>query len=326
MRAIEYAANGEPAEVLRLVEKPVPEPGPGQVLVRLQARPINPSDLFQIRGQYGVQPRLPAVAGMEGVGTVAALGAGVEQFAPGQQVVSLAPVGTWQEYAIADADALMAVPGTLAPRDAAMLVANPTTAWLLLQEELKVEPGAWVLQNAANSAVGYFVIQLCRKLGYRSINVVRRRDVVDDLRAAGADEVICEADEDVVERVRAITGGKGVRYAIDSVAGASGARLVASLGRGGTLVVFGAMSGKPLMIDPGTLLFRGQTVRGWWLVQWLRSASPAARAALFAAILPLIADGTLRAPVAAEFDLAQFAEAVALAESGTRHGKVLLIG
>ena len=326
MRAIEYAANGEPAEVLRLVEKSVPEPGPGQVLVRLLARPINPSDLFQIRGQYGVQPGLPAVAGMEGAGTVAKLGAGVEHFTPGQQVVSLAPVGTWQEYAIADANALMVVPGTLAPRDAAMLVANPTTAWLLLQEELKVEPGAWVLQNAANSAVGYFVIQLCRKLGYHSINVVRRRDVVDDLRAAGADEVICETHEDVVERVRAITGGRGVRYAIDSVAGASGARVAASLGRGGTLIVFGAISGKPLMIDPGTLLFRGQTVRGWWLVQWLRNASPAEREALFASILPLIADGTLHAPVAAEFDLAQFAEAVAMAESGTRHGKVLLIG
>ncbi|KPV48169.1 alcohol dehydrogenase, partial [Kouleothrix aurantiaca] len=112
MRAIEYASNGEPAKVLRLVEKPVPEPRPGQVLVRLQARPINPSDLFQIRGQYGVQPRLPAVAGMEGAGTVAKLGAGVEQFAPGEQVVSLAPVGTWQEYAVADANALMAVPGT----------------------------------------------------------------------------------------------------------------------------------------------------------------------------------------------------------------------
>lgn len=325
MRSIRYTAFGNPAEVLRVEDVPTPTPRPGQVLLRLQARPINPSDLFQIRGAYGILPRLPATPGMEGAGVIEALGEGVEGLRVGQLAVPLGPIGTWQEYLAADANALLPLPEELDIRAAAMLVANPTTAWLLLHEALRVEPGAWVLQNAANSAVGYFVIQLCRRLGYRSINVVRRRDVYDDLRAAGADEIICEADEDVVERVRAITG-KGARYAIDSVAGDSGSRLAQALAPGGMLVVFGAISGQPLTLDAGALLFRGATIQGWWLAHWLRTTTPAARAALFGKLIPLIADGTLRAPVAAEFDLADIAEAVRLAESSTRHGKVLLVG
>lgn len=326
MRAIRFAAFGEPADVLQVEELPTPAPGPGQVLVRLSARPINPSDLFQIRGMYGTLPRLPATPGMEGAGLVAELGPGVTELRIGQQVAPIGPIGTWQEYLVADAAALLPVPESLSLRDAAMLVANPTSAWILLQEVLRVEPGAWVLQNAANSAVGHFVIQLSRHLGYRTINVVRRRDVFGDLHAAGADELICEADEDVVARVREITGGKGVRYALDSVAGASGSRLAQALAPGGTLAVFGAISGQPLTLDAGALLFRGASVRGWWLAHWFRTSPPDQRAALFGQIIPLIAAGVLRAPVAAEIDLAEIARAVRLAESGTRSGKVLLVG
>lgn len=325
MRAVRYTVFGEPGEVLHIDDLPVPAPGPGQVLVRLQARPINPSDLFQIRGAYGILPRLPATPGMEGAGTIEALGAGVDGLRVGQMVVPIGPIGTWQEYLVADVVALLPVPAGLDVRAAAMLVANPTTAWLLLHDVLRAESGAWVLQNAANSAVGFFLIQLCRRLGYRTINVVRRRDVIDDLRAAGADEVICEADEDVVERVRAITG-KGARYAIDSVAGVSGSRLAQALAPGGVLAVFGAISRQPLTLDAGALLFRGITIRGWWLAQWLRAATPAERAGLFGQIIPLIADGSLHAPIAAEFDLAEIRAAVTLAEGSTRHGKVLLVG
>ena len=325
MRAIRFAAFGEPAEVLSLEELPMPQPGPDQVLVRLRARPINPSDLFAIRGQYGVLPRLPATPGMEGAGVVEAVGENVTQLKVGQQVIPMAG-GTWQEYLVTGADALLPLPPGLSDTQAAMVMANPTSAWLMLHEVLRVEPGAWVLQNAANSAVGHFVIQLSRRAGFRTINVVRRRDVIEDLLAIGADEVICEADEDVVARVRELTGGKGVRYALDSVAGASGSQLAQALGPGGTMVVFGAISGQPLTIDPGALLFRGAAVRGWWLVHWFRTASPAQLAELLGTLIPLIADGTLQAPVAAEYDLAEFKRAVVEAEGSERKGKILLVG
>jgi NADPH:quinone reductase-like Zn-dependent oxidoreductase len=326
MRAIRFAAFGEPAEVLSLEELPMPQPGPDQALVRMRARPINPSDLFAIRGQYGVLPRLPATPGMEGAGVVEAVGENVTTLKVGQQVVPFGGGGTWQEYLVTGADMLLPLPPGLSDQQAAMVMANPTSAWLMLHEVLRVEPGAWVLQNAANSAVGHFVIQLSRRAGFRTINVVRRRDVIEELLAIGADEVICEADEDVVARVRELTGGKGVRYALDSVAGASGSRLAQALGPGGTMVVFGAISGQPLTVDPGALLFRGAAVRGWWLVHWFRIASPAQKAELFGALIPLIADGTLQAPVAAEYDLAEFKRAVVEADGSERKGKILLVG
>jgi NADPH:quinone reductase-like Zn-dependent oxidoreductase len=326
MRAVRFAQFGEPAEVLRVEEVPVPEPGPGQVRVRMRVRPINPSDLFAVRGAYGVLPKLPAVAGMEGAGVVDALGEGVEGLREGQQVVPLSGAGTWQEYVVVDPPSLLPLPPGLSDTQAAMLLANPTSAWIMLEEELRVRQGEWVLQNAANSAVGRFVIQLARHRGYRTINVVRRREVIDELREDGADEVICEADEDVVERVREITGGRGVRHALDSVAGHSGSRLVRCLAPGGTLLVFGAISQKPLVIDPGQMLFRGTSVRGWWLLQWFRTASAEQREALFRTLIPLVAQGVLRAPVAAEFDLDDVREAVAAAEGSERSGKILLVG
>ncbi|MBX0328267.1 zinc-dependent alcohol dehydrogenase family protein, partial [Oscillochloris sp. ZM17-4] len=296
-----------------------------QVLLRMRARPINPSDLFTIRGLYGSLPRLPATPGMEGSGVIETLGPGVRGFAVGQLVAPMGVGGTWQEYMVVDASALLAVPPGLSDRQAAMLLVNPTSAWLLLHEVLRVEPGAWVLQNAANSAVGRFVIQLARRAGLHTVNLVRRRDLADELRAEGADVVIGEDDEDVLEQVAAAVGPRGVRYALDSVAGASGSRIAQALGPGGTMAVFGAISGSPLTIDPGTLLFRGASVRGWWLTHWFRTATPGQVAALFGSILPLVADGTLRAPVAAEYGLDQIHQAVADAEGSQRNGKILLV-
>ena len=326
MRAVRFQSFGDPAEVLTVEDLPPPQPGPGQVLVRLRVRPINPSDLYMIRGTYGIKPPLPATPGLEGMGVIEVLGDGVSQFEIGQRVVPLNPNGTWQEYVVVDAQALIPIPDGIADHDAAMILANPTTAWLLLHDELKAQPGEWVLQNAANSAVGRFVIPLAKRAGIKTINVVRRRDVIDELRALGADEIICEADEDVVARVREITGGKGAPYALDSVAGRSGGQLIQALATGGTAIVFGAISMKPLVIDPGAILFKGQTIRGWWLARWFRNASQEQISLLFGELLPLIADGTLRAPVAAAYDLADVNQAVAAAEGSERNGKIVLVG
>jgi len=254
------------------------------------------------------------------------MGEGVEGLRAGQQVVPLGGAGTWQESLVVPATSLLPLPPGLSDTQAAMLLANPTSAWIMLEEELQVKKGEWVLQNAANSAVGRFVIQLAKHRGYRTINVVRRRDVIDDLREDGADEVICEADEDVAARVKEITGGRGVRHALDSVAGKSGSQLAGCLAPGGTLLVFGAISQQPLVIDPGQMLFRGTQVRGWWLMQWFRTASAEQREGLFRTLIPLVAQGVLRAPVAAEFDLADVREAVAAAEGSERKGKILLTG
>jgi NADPH:quinone reductase-like Zn-dependent oxidoreductase len=326
MRSVRLAAFGEPTDVLSIEDLPMPEPGPGQVLIRMRVRPINPSDLFMIRGRYGVSPKLPSTPGFEGAGVIAAIGEGVTGFEIDQQVVPLESNGTWQEFALADATAVLPIPPGLSDTQAAMILVNPTTAWLLLEDALGVQKGEWVLQNAANSAVGRFVIQLCRRQGYRTINIVRRPELRDELLALGADQVIVETEEDVIERINELTNGKGVRHAIDSVAGTSGSQLSQCLGEDGTLIVFGAISQQPLTIDPGQILFRNNTIRGWWLVQWLRTAGQEKTAQLFNTLLPLIADGTLHVPVAAEYDLADIQQAIAAAEGSERNGKVVLLG
>lgn len=326
MRAVRMDRFGEPADVLTVADVPVPQPGPGQILVRMRVRPINPSDLFQIRGRYGVQPKLPATPGMEGAGVVEALGDGVENVQLGQQVIPLAARGTWQEYIVEQASNVLALPAGLSDTQAAMLLVNPTSAWLLLHKEFGAQAGEWVLQNAANSAVGGYIRQLSRRYGYRAINVVRRRDVIDELRDDGAEHIICESDEDVVARVRELTGGKGVKHAIDTVGGSSGSQLAQCLAPGGVMIVFSNMSGQPLTLDPGAMLFRGTTVRGWWLSHWFRAATREQQAQLFATLIALVKDGTIHARVAAEYDLADVKQAIAAAESSDRHGKIVLIG
>ena len=326
MRAVRFERFGEPAEVLHTEDMPTPEPGPGQVRVRMRARPINPSDLFMIRGRYGVRPPLPATPGFEGAGIVDALGADVTGLKVGQLVVPTNTNGTWQEYIVADARTLIAVPSALDERQAAMLLVNPTTAWLMLTETLQAGAGEWVIQNAANSAVGRFVIQIAKQRGVKTINVVRRHDVVAELAALGADAVLVDGEDDVVAQAKEITGGKGPQYALDSVAGRSGTLLAQSLASGGSMIVFGAISGEPLVLDAGALLFRGITITGWWLSQWFRQATPQQQKALFGAVLPMIADGRLHAPVAAEFSLDEVVAPCAVADGSELNGKVLLIG
>jgi NADPH:quinone reductase-like Zn-dependent oxidoreductase len=326
MRAVRFEQFGEPADVLRVEDMTLPEPGPGQVRVRMRVRPINPSDLFMIRGTYGLLPRLPATPGFEGAGHIDALGAGVAGLRAGQLVAPTAAVGTWQESLIADQHALIEVPPGLSERQAAMLLVNPTTAWIMLNDTLRVKPGEWLIQNAGNSAVGRFVIAIARTQGIRTISVVRRPELADELRALGADEVICDADQDVVERAKAVTGGKGPRYALDSVAGASGSALARALAPGGRMLVFGTISREPLSLDGGAMLFRGISVQGWWLSQWFRAASREQVRALYDAILPLIENGTLTVPIAAEFGLEEVHAACAMADGSARNGKVLLVG
>lgn len=326
MRAVRFASFGEPADVLTVENVPAPAPGPGQVLVRVQVRPINPSDLFVIRGLYGALPRLPAVPGFEGAGVIVGVGEGITDCAIGQRVIPMGAPGLWQEYVVVPAARAIPIPESIGDRQAATALVNPATAWLMLTETLRVERGEWVLQNAANSLVGRHVIRLARRLDFRTINVVRRREVMEELRALGADEIICEQDENVVARVHALTGGKGVRYALDSVGGASGARLAASLGIGGTMLVYGAIAGEPLAIHPGMLLFRSASIRGWWLTHWFQTATPEQVQSLFTTLFGLIADGTLHTPIAAEYDLADVREAVIAAERRTHPGKVLLVG
>lgn len=326
MRTIRFDEFGEPGEVLRLEEAPLPEPGPGQVRVRLTHRPINPSDLSTIRGEYGRLPTLPATPGLESVGVIDALGKEVSGFRKGQRVIPLGLNGTWREYGVVDALRLIPVPDALSDESAAQFVANPVTAWVMLEEELALEEGDWVLQTAAGSTLGRLVLQLAQHNGYKTVNFVRRREQVQELLDLGADAVICTEDDDVVTQVQALTGGKGVTGAIEAVGGRTGELAAHCLRPGGTMIVYGMLSGEPMAIHGGEFLFKGLTLRGFWLTYWIQSTPPAKTLGVMAQLMELMTQGELTPPVEATYDLADFVQAVEHAETPGRSGKVLLTG
>ena len=330
MRAIRFHHFGPPAEALQLDDLPEETPGPGQVRLRLTHRPINPSDLLTISGHYGRLPRLPAVGGLEGVGRVAALGEGVTGWRVGDRAIPLGAGGTWRESAAVAAAQLLPVPDAVSDEVAAQFVVNPVTAWVMLEEELGLRPGDWLAQTAAGSALGRLVIQLARLRGYHTVNFVRRADAVAELRDLGADAVFStdEAPDvgDLVARVRALTDGRGVAGALDAVGGETGALALHCLRPGGTLLVYGLLGGEPLPLHNGEMLFRGLTVRGFWLTHWFQHTPPERAQTTLRELMGLMAGGQLTPTAEAAYDLADFRAAVAHAQRPGRQGKIMLIG
>ncbi|MFD8422803.1 zinc-dependent alcohol dehydrogenase family protein [Streptomyces sp. NPDC059466] len=342
MRALVAGRVGEPVDVLRLESRPVPVPEAGQALIRVTATPVHASDLHVLRGRYGFSPDFPAVGGhMECVGRIEALGPDTEGLNIGERVVVAAvpavpgpPVaGTWQEYLVADTRRLLPVPDDLSDSSACQLAVNPLTALLLVTRVLDVQPGEWLLQTAAGSTVGRLVIQLCRHLGIRTINVVRRRDAVAEIQALGGDEVICTEDEDLVRRVAEIAGPSGVRKATDCVAGVVGAQVSQALAPGGEVVVYGALSthrqtnpaALTIPLQARSVIYETKVVRGFWLNRWFGTASPEDALRALSEVRGLVADGVLSIPEGRPFPLERFAEALALAETPARDAKPLFV-
>lgn len=318
-----YEAHGDPAQVLQLRERPLGELAPDHVRIRMLRAMIHPSDFGMILGKYGRLPELPAVGGREAVGEVVALGAEAKGIEVGARVRFPEAAGVWQSYADAPARDLLVVPPEIPLDLAAMAFINPPTAWRLLRDA-HLDPGAWIIQNAANSAVGQFVIQMARQLDVRTLNVVRRGELVEPLQAMGADVVELE-ESGYHQRVREITGGQPIKLALNSVGGESAIRLVSVLGEGGVHVTFGGMAFEPVRFPTRQLIFGGVRLEGFWLDKWYRSQSPERVGVMFSRLFALMREAPLRAPVEATYPLDQFKEALAHAQQ-PRLGKVLFRG
>jgi NADPH:quinone reductase len=326
MKAIVFERFGDPAEVLQVRDVPVPQPGPGEVRVRMLCSPINPSDLMVVRGQYGRLPDLPATPGFEGAGVVEATGGGLlGKFRQGRRVAVLnGKGGNWQEYVIVPAKQVVPVPSELKDEQAATFFVNPASALIMTQYVLKVPQGAWVLQTAAGSALGRMIIRLGRYLGFRTINVVRRREQVQELLHAGGDAVICSSEDSIEEWVQKITGGQGVSYALDAVGGATATGVVKSLSLEGRLLLYGTLSGEPLQLDPRILMAGSRKVEGFWLSNWASQQGLLTMLLLFRRINKLLAAGILTTEVGQTFPPADIKTAVQEAMKPGRKGKVLL--
>ncbi len=313
-----------PQDVIRAVEFETPRLEAGQALIEVVAAPINPSDVLTLTGEYGQLPSLPAIGGREGVGRVAELAADTQGPAVGQLVLLPVGCGSWSTHVVADAKELVQLPNEADPQQLAMMTINPPTAGLLLSEFVSLGPDEWVVQNAANSAVGLYLVQLARHRGHRTVNVLRREDAVAVVREAGGDLVLVDGD-DLAERVSEATGGAKIRLGIDAVGGAVTGRLADCLCQSATLVNYGRMSGEPCAVDPSAFIFRDLTVRGFWLASWFRHTPEQQRVAVVGEITRLIAEGQLYAPIHAAYDVSEIKEAVAAAASGGRSGKILIV-
>jgi len=325
MRQARYTRRGPvPQDVIEAVEFTLPPPEAGQVLVEVMAAPINPSDVLTLTGQYGSLPPLPAVGGNEGVGRVVEAGPGVTGLKPGQRVLLPVGSGTWTTHMLVDAKALVALPEGADFQQLSMLSINPPTAALLLSDFVVLQPGEWVVQNAANSAVGGYLVQLARARGLRTVNVVRRESARAPVEALGGDVVLLDGD-DLAARVREATGGARIALAVDAVGGMATEHLAQALTPGGTVVNYGAMGGEACALSPASLIFRDIRLRGFWLARWFREANAEARGRLFAELVSLIASGRLRAQVQATYGIDEIGQAVAAAASGERSGKILVL-
>jgi trans-2-enoyl-CoA reductase len=246
---------------------------------------------------------------------------GVTNLAQGQIV--LVDREAWRESGNWDAQHLIAVPEGLDPRSASMLRVNPPTAWRMLHDFVTLQPGDWIVQNAATSGVGRAVIGIAKSRGWKTLCVVRRPESAEVLRTLGADAVVVDGDE-MADEAKTLLGGSRPKLALNAVGGASATRVAGLLATGATLVTYGAMSKEALKIPNSFLIFRDLRFCGFWLTRWLREAGDVQRREMFGEIFLLAAAGCFPPQVGAEFGLEDVKQALDAVGSGSERGKILL--
>ena len=349
-----HAFTEQPGDI-RIEDIPIPEPGRGQVRVRMLMSPVNPSDFHYVRGTYyqalerivwnqsrtAADPRVcfdpgrskecpvpPYTLGGEGVGIVDACGGGfLAKRLKGRRVAAAGggpPHGTWQEFVVVDAKRAVAVPDSLADEQAAMYLANPLSAYVLVREVLNVSRGSWVLITAAGSALGKSVVRMGKRGGFRTICVVRSSANTAQLAALGADAVIETDRHDLITEVARLTAGQGVDSALDCVGGPLASDVVRCLGLNGRLVVYGTLADSPIEIPSRDLMMPLAQVSGFYFGNWVAQQSPLKVLGVLRAVKRLTAEGVFHTDVTETYPLDQAAMAVAASLQQGRTGKVML--
>jgi NADPH:quinone reductase-like Zn-dependent oxidoreductase len=314
-------------EVLQIDEFEVGEPGPGEVRLRVEAVGLNRAEAMYRAGRYPVEPKLPTLIGYEGVGTIEALGPGVEVYAVGDRVCVLPMIqqgqyGIWAEQAIVPARILLPAPPGLSVAEAASIWMQYMTAYAII-EVAQVGIGDGVIIRAASSSVGIAAIQLANWAGAVSIACTRTHAKADALREQGAAHVVATEEEDLVARVMEITGGKGARCAFDPVGGPYVDTLARALAERGILFIYGGLSGEATPYPHWPCAFKGLSMRGWVASEiWNH---PHRYQAAREKILAGLAGGQLKPVIAKEFHgLDQLVAANEYLESNEQVGKVVV--
>ena len=328
MHKLQITAIGEPADVLELVEFHAPAPGPGQVLVEVEAATINASDFLYISGQYFITPQPPSDVGAEGVGRVLAVGPGDNESMVGVRVLLLPTYrhGTWATHLIANTTDIVVVPDDIDTVQLAMVGINPMTALLLLRNYGDPStPDRWIGQTAGNSAVGEYLIKLAQRFGWKTVSVVRREAAAELVRGWGGDRVVID-DENLESNLAQSLSDAELDIVVDSVGGGAARQLAQHLRFGGTLVSYAALSGQSASVSVLELIGRHVNWTGFWEINWLRRTDTEVVHSTYRELVALVADGTLSARVAGTMRLDDWKDAVSLAQGGGgREGKVVFV-
>lgn len=318
------AVGGDITETVQLADSNRLVPGPDELLIAIEAAPINNADYLLAAGWFAVQPAVPHPMGAEGVGRVRQAGADVDQSLVGRRVIILPTYeqGVWADEVVVAAGNVVPVSGTADPQQLAMLPVNPVTAHALLSRYVTLKPGDWVGQNLGNSAVGQYVIALAKRAGVKTVSVVRREEAAAQLRALGADLVVIDGDN-LASRVAEALGGTKLRLVLDGAGGTGTSELVPSLETGGTVVSYSAATGQSPVVPLGDLIYRETTLHGFFIVNWIRNTPRKEIEETYAELGDLVEQGVLKAAVEATYPIDQYREALAHAQRPGRTGKIL---
>lgn len=322
---VKYHEFGNPEDVLKVEYKSIQPPNKNEVLVRMLARPINPSDLIPVKGFYSHRISLPEVSGYEGVGIVEDVGSLVPKNLIGKRVLPLCGEGTWQGFVKTSSEFAVPIPHSIDDFTAAQMYINPITAWVICTEMLQLNPNATLLVNACGSSIGHIFAQLSKILDFRLIAVTRNNKYTEDLLALGASYVINTTKVSLSETVAELTNGLGADVAIDSVGGSDGDELAFCIRPNGHFISIGLLSGR--QVNWADIVKKAKVNANiFHLRSWNKNTSIIKWQNTFATLIRLIEAKKLHFMIAdSQYDLANVKEAIRVVECSKKpKGKVFL--
>lgn len=312
---LSYSEFGDPIKVVHIEEGDLDRLQPNQVLVKMLAAPVNPADINTIQGKYPSKPNLPAVPGNEGVGEIVEIGIKVEDFKVGDRVIPLVELlGTWRTYLMVDSKNVLKIPPKLGLVQASTLTINPCTAYRMLKDFAKLKKGDVVIQNGANSACGQNAIQLAKHWGYKTVNVVRDRPNIGELKqyleGVGAHVVFTEEELKKTDLFKSKRLAKP-KLALNCVGGKNAMEIIRHLDNGATVVTYGGMSLQPLIVPTSALIFKDIKVRGFWVTAWSKKPKKTLqRMFMFNELIELMSQGILQPPTSQMVPFKEYKEAL----------------
>lgn len=329
MKSAQYTEFGDPLKVVSLVDIDHKEVQHNEVRIKLELSPINPADLFVIMGSYPIKPQFPTIPGNEGVGRISEIGPGVIHLKVGDLV--LLPfhrgMGAWRDEMIVNSNFVNALPSdtNAGLEQLAMASVNPPSALYMLRNYVNLDEGDWIIQNAANGAVGRCIIGFAKKKGLQTVNIVRRAELADELKELGADYVLVDGP-DLKNRIAKLTDINDIKLGLDAVAGDATHRISQCVAEYGTVINYGAMSMKKCEIGASQTIFRSINLVGFWYHKWTQTVTYDQYLDLTRRSTEAVLNQDIRMNVHSTFALNDIHEAMKTALGQELNGKVLIKG